>query len=134
MGLRMAGTAIAAALTIAAVIVFSSPRAAIGAPGTKAPTLVVTERKADPVLQDTPSGFVGTSDVSCEPGETVVGGGFQWGEFDAILGDLALLIGQDAEVVRSTPYGAQGWRVSVLNTSSSASIDLRATVLCAKIQ
>jgi hypothetical protein len=134
MGLRMAGTAIAATLTIAAVILFSSPRAAVGAPGTKAPTLVVTQRFADPVLPDTPSGFVGTSDVSCLAGETVVGGGFHWGEYDSTVDDFSLLIGQDGEVVRSSQFGALGWRVSVLNTSASASIDLRATVMCAKIQ
>ena len=132
MGLRMAGTAIAAAFTIAAVIVFSSPRAAVGAPGAKVPTLVVTVRNAAPVLPDTLSGFVGTSDASCLAGETVVGGGFQWGEYDATVDDFSLLTGQDGAVVRSSQY-LQGWRVSVLNTGS-LTWDLRATVMCAKIQ
>jgi hypothetical protein len=133
MGLRTAGTAIAAALTLATVIVFSSPRAAVGAPGSKAPTLVVTERKADPVQANIPPGALGVSVVSCLSGETVVGGGFQWGEFDSIADDFAVQVDQDGSVARSTQY-QEGWRVYVVNTSASATIDMRATVMCAKIQ
>jgi hypothetical protein len=134
MGLRMAGTAVAAALAIGALLVFTAPGAAVGAPVSKAPLLVVTERKALPVQASIGPGSIGTSDVSCSPGEQVVGGGFHWGTYDPALDDFSLLIGQDGSVVRSSSYGTAAWRVSVLNTSASASIDLRATVLCAKIQ
>ena len=139
MGLRMAGTAVAAALTLAAIIVFSSPRPAVGAPGSKAPLLVVTERRGS-VQPNTGPGFEGSADAACFPGESVVGGGFHWGTYIATVDDFGLNRDtqsgqqQDAEVVRSSQWDAQTWRVSVLNTSPNANIDLRATVMCAKIQ
>ena len=134
MGLRMAGTAVAAALTLAAIIVFSSPRAAVGAPGAKTPTLVVTERRA-PVQLGISAGSLGVSDATCSAGEIVVGGGFHWGTYlGAPPDDFGLNVGQDGEVTRSSQWDAQTWRVTVLNTSTSDSIDLRATVMCAKIQ
>lgn len=131
MGLRMAGTAIAAALTVAAILVFSSPRAAVGAPMAKTPVLVVTVRPGS-VLQDTLPTVEGTIDATCLSGETVVGGGLEWGEF--VGSDFSVQIGQHAEVNRSIPFGPLGWRVSAVNTSQSATIDLRATVMCAKLQ
>lgn len=135
MRLRMAGTtAIAAALTVAAILFVSSPRAVVGAPAPKPLTLVVTERRALPVQTNIGPGSLGTSEVSCNPAEQVVGGGFHWGEYDPLVDDFSLLIGQDGAVVRSSQYSALAWRVSVLNTSASATIDLRATVMCAKIQ
>ena len=135
MGLTMARTtAVAAALTVAAILFVSSPRAVIGAPAPKPLTLVVTERRALPVQADIAPGSMGSSEVSCNPGEQVVGGGFHWGEYDPVLDDFSLLIGQDGAVTRSSQYGSQAWRVSLLNTSASATIDLRATVMCAKIQ
>ena len=136
MGLRMAGTAIAAALTVAAILVFSAPRAAVGAPTGKTPLLVLTERRG-PVLPAA-SGGVAISDANCDPGEQVAGGGFHWGTYDSALDDFGLNRAsgqeQDAEVVRSSPYGARAWRATVLNTSASSTIDMRAFVMCAKIQ
>ena len=131
MGLRMAGTAVAAVATVAAIFVFTSPQAAVGAP--KGPTLVVTERFAVPVLTNVAPGSLGHSEVSCSPGEQVTGGGFHFGQYDSGSDDFAQLIGQDGAVFRSSQYGPQSWRVSVLNTGS-LSFDLRATVMCAKIQ
>jgi len=131
MGLRMAGTALAVALTVAAIFVFASPRPVVGAP--KGPTLVVTERRGF-VQQNVGPGFEGANDVSCLPGETVVGGGFLWGEYDATVDDFAVLTTQHAEVDRSVAYGPLSWRVAIVNTSASATIDIRATVMCAKIQ
>ena len=133
MTLRMAGIA-AAALTVVALVALIPPRYAGAAP--RVPTLVVTQR-AGGLVQNSPPTSLSSSVATCLTGETVVGGGFRWGEYNVDLQDFAVLTDQNAEVARSTFYVdgvTPAWRAEVVNTSLSATIDVQAYAMCGRIQ
>jgi len=124
-------TFVAGATTIAAILAFIPGGKALAAP--PVPKITTTQRTA--VLTGVVPGNQGIIDASCLPGETVTGGGFRWGEYHPELDDFGVLIGQQADVARSSQYTAVSplaWRVVVLNTGS-LNIDIEADVMCAKV-
>jgi hypothetical protein len=128
--LKMTAIAIAA-MTLVAMLAFSPTGNALGLAST--PTLQTTQRSA--FMTGVAPGFQGVIDATCLPGETVTGGGFQWGQRQP-SGDFVVLIGQQADVTRSSQFtenNPQQWRVTVLNTSSVQNIDIEADVMCGKI-
>jgi hypothetical protein len=118
----------------AAVAIFGliSSGVAFAAPLT---SLQTTQRTQ--LLSDVVPGNQGIIDAYCQTGEVVTGGGFRWGEWQTDVQDMALFIGQNAEVVSSSRYFSPqygyGWRVVVLNTSETMNIDIEADVICAKL-
>lgn len=85
-----------------------------------------SERIAPPSNPNqSPSGF-SSATVTCPAGKEVLGGGFRLG---GGIDDL----GENLRVLSSSPSGANGWRVSVRNESTTKPHLFRAVAICARV-